>query len=103
MLSVARAELYELFDEVTSNQGHKVVLQHRGSSREAALVGREYLERLERLAASPQAPLERFRLSGTATLATAPDAVLAAVRAEQRELADKKARVLDPTLGKRAR
>jgi hypothetical protein len=80
-----------------------VLLQHRGSSREAVLVDREYLERIERLAAAPPAPLERFRLFGTVTLATAPDAVLAAVRAEQRELAEKKARLVDRAIEKRSR
>src|SRR5262249_29850638 len=90
MLSAARAELFDLFEEVTSKQGEKVILAHRGSARTAALVDSEYLERLEQLARFPPAPTERFRLVGSATLGVAPEEVLQAVRDEQRLLSNKK-------------
>ena|SRR5437762_1250786 len=91
MLSAARAELFDLFEEVTSKQGEKVILMHRGSSRAAALVDREYLERLEQLARRPSGLIERFRLRGSATLGVLPEDVLKAARAEQRRLSEKKA------------
>jgi hypothetical protein len=90
MLSAARAELFDLFEEVTSKQGEKIILVHRGSSRTAALVDGEYLERLEQLARRPSGPTEPFRIFGSATLRVPPEEVLQAVRAEQRALGEKK-------------
>jgi PHD/YefM family antitoxin component YafN of YafNO toxin-antitoxin module len=92
MVSEARKELFELFDEVTATAGRKVILGHRNSAREAVLVSRDYLEGLE--AANRQmrglAAREPFHLYGSAKLNVAPEEVLTATRREQREAAEAK-------------
>lgn len=63
-MSTARRELPSLFDVVTGRDGATVVIARRDGGPEAVLVGRAYIERLER--ASRLASTERpFRLAGS--------------------------------------
>ena len=84
-ISAARKEFFELFDEVTSVEGHQVVIGRRNRSREAVLVAKDYLDHLEFTnRRGTRAPSQRrFSLYGSATLHVPPEQVLEASRREQ--------------------
>lgn len=82
-LSQARQELFAIFEEVIAHPGRKVVLRHRGSDKDAVLVSREYLQRLEEGRA--EARSGGFSLFGSATLNGSVDEVLTEIRHEAEE------------------
>ena len=83
----ARRQLFELFEEVTSNTRARVIIGHRDVEGEAMLVSRKEIERLEQRA---RAAGSAFSIAGTASLNVAPEAVLHEVRREQRRRAREK-------------
>lgn len=97
-LSAARAELFELFEEVTARDGVKVVIAHRNSPKRAVLVSEDYLEHLEEIS---KRPTSSFKLIGSMKLNV--DDPLAATRAEQKLLAARKLRSLAAQEKKRRR
>jgi hypothetical protein len=86
-ISTARKQLFELFDRVTGNEGERVVIARRTSSKEAVLIAKDYLDHLEtashRFAGHAAGS---FSLFGTATLTTPAGEVLRATRREQARL-----------------
>jgi hypothetical protein len=86
-ISTARKQLFELFDRVTGNEGERVIIARRTSSKEAVLIAKDYLDHLETASRrfAGQAA-ETFSLFGSATLTTSPDEVLRATRREQARL-----------------
>ena len=88
-ISEARRQLFELFEEVTTNKRLRIVIGHRDSEEEAVLLSRHEVERLERRASSSDRRSE-FALVGTATLRSKPEDVLKDVRAAQNLLSAEK-------------
>lgn len=93
MLSAARAELFELFEEVTARDGTKVIIAHRTSPKKAVLVSEDYLDRLERAVRAPS--VSSFKLFGSMELCASPDDPLESTLREQTTLAEKKLRAFD--------
>lgn len=87
-ISSARAELFELFDEVTGREGAKVIISRRSSDQRAVLVSETYLDRLERAVSAPVGGV--FQLFGSMVLVSEDADVVDALRAEQRARADEK-------------
>jgi hypothetical protein len=90
IISAARAELFELFDEVTARDGAKVIIEHRTSPKRAVLVSEAYLDQLERVRRASTG--STFTLFGSATLAVPAEKVLESVREEQHALGEEKLR-----------
>lgn len=88
MLSQARAELFALFEDVTAHSGRRIILRHRGGGRDAVLVSREYLERIER--AQPGAGGGSFSLVGSATLNRPLEEALAEIRRDAASASEQK-------------
>lgn len=88
MLSQARAELFALFEDVTTHAGRKVILRHRGGGRDAVLVSREYLERIERAQASAEGG--SFSLFGSATLNRPLEEALGEIRQDAAAASERK-------------
>lgn len=87
-VSEARRQLFDLFEEVTSNRRARIVIGHRDSDQEAVLLSRVEVERLERLARSGRR--SEFSLVGSAVLNVDAEDVLKRVRAEQDLLHEEK-------------
>lgn len=94
-ISTARKDLPSLFDRVTARDGEKVVIRRRDGGREAVLVGRGYVDRLEqqgrRLAAR-----EPFTLLGSLEVRGDADGVVEDVRARDRHGSAKRLAALLP-------
>jgi hypothetical protein len=88
IISAARAELFELFEEVTARDGAKVIIEHRTSPKRAVLVSEAYLDQLERMRRASTG--SAFTLFGSATLVASADEALQSVREEQHTLAEEK-------------
>jgi PHD/YefM family antitoxin component YafN of YafNO toxin-antitoxin module len=102
LISAARAELFELFEEVIAHDGKKVVIEHRTSPKKAVLISADYLERLERLERdAPKAGA--FTLYGSGTLHVDPEDVLKDVRREENATAEKRLHSFAVPAKKRAR
>lgn len=85
-ISTARNELASLFDRVIGHEGEKVVIRRRDGEREAVLVSRDYVERLEVASRSP-AFAKPFRLLGSARLTGDAETIIDEIRAaETREV-----------------
>ena len=94
-ISTARNQLFELFDEVTSVEGQRVIIGRRNRPKQAVLVAKDYLDHLEFASRQMRgAPAGRFVLYGSASLRVPPEQVLEATRREQETEAAAKWRFL---------
>lgn len=93
-ISTARKDLPALFDRVTKEEGAKVVIRRRDQEREAVLVSRDYVDRLER--GARQRASKGFRLVGSGTLMVQVDEVLSSIRAADDAESTKRAGELAP-------
>ena len=96
-ISAARKAFFDIFESVTEHRGRKVVITNRGASNRAVLVGEDYLQELESAAkrlrdidSGKTDPARNFTLGGSLKFARDVDEMLAEVRAEQKELAERK-------------
>ncbi len=79
LISAARKQLFDLFDEVVANSGRRVVIGRRDVTSEAVLIGLNYVEQLER--ARPGS--STFKLQGSARALTSPELLVEELRAPQ--------------------
>lgn len=86
-ISAARRDLPSLFDRVTTNDGDKVVIRRRDGGREAVLVSRDYVERLERANRRLGAG-SAFRLVGSGEVLSSIEDAIADIRADDKREAD---------------
>lgn len=93
MISRARRELFDLFEQVVSKRRVRVLIGHRDSDDEAVLISKRELERIEERARASDAS-SAFSLPGTATIEGSPEDALAGVRRAQEELREKKSGTL---------
>ena len=93
MISQARRQLFDLFEEVVSKGRTRVLIGHRDSDAQAVLISRKELDRLEARARVSETA-SAFALAKTATIKGAPEDVLAGVRRQQAELKEAKTRSL---------
>lgn len=97
-ISEARRRLFDLVNEVTSDDQEVVLIEHRDNPKRAALVSEEYLHGLEsRIAALVKERAPEFRLAGSMRLLVGEDELEAALdrtRADQAALASGKFRNL---------
>jgi len=91
MISRARRELFDLFEQVVSKARARVLIGHRDYDDQAVLISRKELERLEERARAAETT-SPFALAGTATISGAPEDVLTGVRRRQADLLETKAR-----------
>ena len=101
-ISTARKNLPGLFDRVTSRDGEMVVIRRRDGGREAVLISRDYIERLERQAGALRAG-KPFKLLGSLALAGDAASVLDEVRAGDRRESEKRLREFTPAIQKTSR
>lgn len=92
-ISTARKHLPALFDRVTERDGDRVLIHRRDDGREAVLVSRSYIDRIE-LASRRLARGEAFDVVGSLTIVGDADGVLDEVRAVQSKEAHKRHREL---------
>src|SRR5579872_5050123 len=92
--TAARAEFFELLENVVANPNLVVLIEHRHLPQRGVLVGEAYLEyvrQLERLVRDllvARAPADSFTLCGTATLNEDLERAIAAMRAGEAAAAD---------------
>jgi PHD/YefM family antitoxin component YafN of YafNO toxin-antitoxin module len=99
MISQARRDLFDLFEEVVSKGRTRVLIRHRDSDEQAVLISRKELGRMEARARASETAAA-FSLAESATIHGAPEDVLTGVRRRQAELEAAKAHSLS---SKRAR
>ncbi|HEY3353659.1 MAG TPA: hypothetical protein VGQ83_10445 [Polyangia bacterium] len=99
-ISAARRDLPSLFDRVTRRDGEKVVIRRRDGGREAVLVSRDYVERLERTKRQVVGTTA-FRLLGSGELLVPVEEAVANLRAAEERDAAKRLAELAPRPGRR--
>ena len=86
--TAARAQFFPLLESVVLDPGTNVFVEHKDLPGRGMLVGEQYhayVQKLEQVvrALTEPAPVTPFRLAGSITCVTAPDAAIAESRADQ--------------------
>ena len=93
MISRARRDLFDLFEEVVAHGRKRVRIGHRDSKAEAVLISKAELDGLEARARAAESA-SPFCLVGSATITGAAEDVLAGTRAQQTALRETKEQAL---------
>ena len=101
-ISKARKELPALFDRVTTHDGEKILIRRRDEEREAVLVSRDYVERLE-LSHRRAASEKPFRLIGSGKLLVSDEEALAEIRAGEARASEQRRKEFAPQRQARSR